>query len=302
VTESNVIKGECLSSTLFDSAESAFSSEISGAFARCNSALATYKAQFGIVNFLINKELERSVKRNKFNGEIEYTVTFTNDKRRKNLYTYEYTLDLSRSEDFIWNAVESGSIKGDGVIGSDDKFNKALAGWNIEKSGITSRVTSFYALNANIKPSPSVLKNIGKNITHQPFEGVVSYSWSYTDDITLDMSSSIRRKNIDIVDSMATLIHNDFLIPGGASRYTVAQAASQSKQGEREVKGKLEITSNAVPFIGNVYFSNCVSLAGSNKGTGNDLYLEAFSFSSDEIEQNIEFSAKYKYSKAASAT
>jgi hypothetical protein len=40
-------------------------------------------------------------------------------------------------------------------------------------------------------------------------------------------------------------------------------------------------------------------LASSNKGTGTDLYLESFSFSSDEIEQNVEFSAKYKYSSAA---
>jgi hypothetical protein len=301
-TESNSIQGECLSSTLFDSAETGFASEISGAFARCQSVFATYQTQFGIVNPLINKELERSVKRNKFTGEIEYSVIFTNDKRRKNLYTYEYTLDLSRSEDFIWSAVESGSIKGDGVIGSDDKFNQALTGWSTENSGITARVTSFYTTNAKIKPSPSSLKFITKNITYQPFEGVVSYSWSYTDDTTLDMSSEIRRKSIEINDSKATRIHNDFLIPGGVVVYSIAQAASQSKQGERDVKGNLEITSSAVPFVGNNYFNNCVTLAASNKGTGADLYLEGFSFSSDEIEQNVEFSAKYKYSEAASSS
>lgn len=301
-TESNSIQGECLSSTLFDSAEAGFASEISGAFARCQGVFGTYQTQFGIVNPLIDKELERSVKRNKFTGEIEYSVTFTNDKRRKNLYTYEYTLDLSRSEDFIWSAVESGSIKGDGVIGSDDKFNQALTGWSTENVGITARVTSFYTANAKIKPSPSSLKFITKNITYQPFEGVVSYSWSYTDDTTLDMSSEIRRKSIEINDSKATRIHNDFLIPGGVVVYSIAQAASQSKQGERDVKGNLEITSSAVPFVGNNYFNNCVTLATSNKGTGADLYLEGFSFSSDEIEQNVEFSAKYKYSEAASSS
>lgn len=302
ITESNLIKGECLGSTLFDSAESGFASEISGVFSRCNSALSSYSSQFGIVNPLINKELERSVKRNKFNGEIEYTVTFTNDKRRKNLYTYEYTLDLSRSEDFIWNAVESGSIKGDGVIGSDDKFNQALAGWGIEKGSITGRVTSFYNTNATIKPSSSSLKNISKSLTHQPFDGIVSYSWSYTDDSTLNMTSDIRRKSIDVMDSKAVSIHNDFLIPGGASAYSVAQTAGQSKQGEREIRGKLEVTSSTVPFIGNAYLSNCVSLATSNKGSGNDLYLETFSFSCDEIEQTVDFSAKYKYSQAASSS
>ena len=302
VTESNSIKGECLNYTLFDSAETGFASEISGVFLRCDAALTTYKTQFGVVASLINKEVQRSVKRNKFTGEIEYSVTFTNDKRRKNLYTYEYTLDLSRSEDFIWNAIESGSVKGDGVIGSSDKFDQALAGWNAENISITARVTSFYTSNALIKPSSPVLKHIAKNTTHHPFDGVVSYSWSYTDDPTLDMTSDIRRKSIEINDSKATLIHNDFLIPGGAAKYSIAQSASQSKQSERDIKGNLEITSSTVPFVGNAYFADALSIAVANKGTGTDLYLESFSFSSDEIEQNVEFAAKYKYSQAASAT
>jgi len=296
VTESNSIKGECLSSTLFDSAQAGFSSEISGAFLRCDAILNYYKTKFGIVNSLINKELERSVKRNKFTGEIDYSVTFTNDKRRKNLYTYEYVLDLSRSEDFIWNASESGSIKGDGTIGSDSKFNNALNGWASENSSIFSRIDSFYTSNVNIKPSPSLLNLINKSTTYQPFDGIVSYSWSCTDDTTLDMGSDIRRKSIDVVVSEPVLIHNDFLIPGGAERYAIAQASRQSKQAEREIKGNLEIASSMVPFEGKNYFDDCTTLADSNKGGGKDLYLESFSFSSDEIEQNVQFSAKYKYS------
>jgi hypothetical protein len=302
VSESNTIKGECMNSSLFDSAESGFSSEISGVFSRCNAAFTTYQTQFGSVDPLINKEIERSVKRNRFTGEIEYIISFTNDKRRKNLYTFEYVLDLSRSEDFIWSAVENGSVKGDGVMGSADRFNNALNGWNTEKAGINARVQSFYTSNAKIKPIPSVLNLINKNITHAPFEGLISYSYNYTDDSTLDMSSAIRRKSINITDSKATRIHNDFLIPGGVVKYAIAQAANQSKQGEREVAGSLEISSSTLPFKGNDYFQECVNLASSNKGTGTDLYLESFSFSSDEIEQNVEFNGKYKYSSAASSS
>jgi hypothetical protein len=301
VTESNSIKGECLSPLLFDSAETGFQSEIAGVFSRCSAVFATYKTQFGIQDDLINKELDRGVKRNKFTGEIEYNVTFTNDKRRKNDYTFEYTLDLSRSEDGIWSAVEAGSVRGNDVIGSDAKFNKAIAGYNTEKSGIQTRLNNFYT-KASPKPSGATLKLITKNLTYQPYEGVVSYNWSCTDDLTLDMSSEIRRKVIEITDSKATRIHNDFLIPGGASTYAIAQLANQSKQGEREVKGNLEICSATNPFVGNNYFSDCVSLANSNKGSGADIYLESFSFSSDEIEQNVNFTAKYKYSEAASAS
>ena len=299
VTESNSIKGECLSPTLFDSAETGFQSEISGVFSRCLEVFNTYKISFGIQNNLINKELDRGVKRNKFSGEIEYNVSFTNDKRRKNDYTFEYTLDLSRSEDGIWEAVEAGSIRGNDVIGSEAKFNKAIAGYNTEKTGILSRLDSFYAA-ASPKPADATLKLITKNLGYQPYEGVVSYSWSTTDDLTLDMSSDIRRKIIEITDSKATRIHNDFLIPGDVSAYAIAQIANQSKQGERDIKGDLEISSSQLPFVGNTYFQNCVTLANDNKGTGTDMYLESFSFSSDEIEQNVNFNAKYKYSEAAS--
>jgi hypothetical protein len=301
VTESNSIKGECLSPTLFDSAEAGFQSEITGVFSRCSDVFTTYKVSFGIQNDLINKELERGVKRNKFSGEIEYNVTFTNDKRRKNDYTFEYTLDLSRSEDGIWTAVEAGNVRGNDVIGSDAKFNKAVAGYNIEKSGIQGRLNSFYT-KASPKPSGATLKLITKNLTYQPYDGIVSYSWSCTDDMTLDMASDIRRKIIEITDLKATRIHNDFLIPGGVSTYAIAQLANQSKQAEREVKGNLEISSSTNPFIGNDYFTDSVTLANSNKGTGTDMYMESFSFSSDEIEQNVNFTAKYKYSEAASAT
>lgn len=297
VTESNSIKGECLNLTLFDSAEAGFSSEISGVFTRCSAVFNTYKSSFGIQDDLINKELERSVKRNRFSGEIEYSVTFTNDKKRKNDYTFEYTLDLSRSEDMIWNVSETGIISGNDVIGSEAKFNKAIAGYNTEKVGIQARLTSFYS-RATPKPSGSTLKIITKNLSHQPHNGVVSYSWSSTDDATLDMSNSIRRKIIEINDSKATRIHNDFIIPGGASAYAVAQLTNQSKQGEREVRGNLEISSATVPFVGNSHFLDCVNLANLNKGSGTDMYIESFSFSSDEIEQNVNFTAKYKYSEA----
>lgn len=301
VTESNSIKGECLNPTLFDSAEAGFESEISGVFSRCSAVFANYKTSFGIQNDLIDKELERGVRRNKFSGEIEYNITFTNDKRRKGDYTFEYTLDLSRSEDGIWNAVENGIVKGNDIVGSEAKFNKAIAGYNTEKSGIQGRLDSFY-LKASPKPVGAILKLITKNLTYQPYEGVISYSWTCTDDLTLDMSSEIRRKIIEINDSRATRIHNDFLIPGRATAYTIAQFANQSKQGERDIKGDLEISSSTVPFVGNQHFLECLSFANVNKGTGTDMYMESFSFSSDEIEQNINFNAKYKYSEAANDT
>jgi hypothetical protein len=299
VTESNSIRGECENPTLFDSAELGFASEIVGAYSRCNDAYNSYKVSFEINGDLLDKEMERSVKRNKFTGEIEYNIVFTNDKRRKGLYTFEYVLDLSRSEDFIWSAVENGSVNGHGTVGSDEKFKNAVDGWAIENPSIESRVQGFYDSNASIKPALPVLKLINKNLTRAPYDGIVSYSWSYTDDLTLDMSSEIRRKNVEISDSYATQIHNDFLIPGDVAKYSLAQPTLQSKQGERDVVGNLEICSQGFLFNGRRYLQDSFAIATGYMTTGIDTYLESFSFSSDEIEQNIQFNAKYKYSKAA---
>jgi hypothetical protein len=310
VTESNKINGNCMQPDLFGSAELGFSSEITGSFLRCSGALESYKIPFSIKSGLISDEINRSVKRNKFNGEIEYNVVFSNDQRRKGFYFHEYTLDLSRSEDFIWNVSEAGSIKGSGRVGEQIKFDNAYSGWGIESTGISGRAIGIYSGEAKIKPTGSYLKLINKTLDFEPFDGVVSYNFSFTDDLNLNMSSEIRRSSVSITDSKPTIIHNDFVIVGGAAPYSVAQSANQSKQGELDLKCDFDISSSTIPFIGNSYFSSgfkiCTGAADSYSASENgsslkalDGYLESLSFTTDEIQQTCNINAKFKYSKKA---
>ena len=311
VSETNKIAGKCLEPTLFASAELGFSSEITGSFNRCSGALDNYKTFFNIQSGLIPYELKRSVKRNTFNGEIEYDISFSNDPRKMGYYYYEYTLDLSRQNDFIWNASEAGSIRGSGIVGTPLKFNNATDGWNIEKSGIDGRVSGFYADEASIKPTGAILNLTNKTINMQPYDGVLSYNFSYTDDLNLDMSSDIRRTSISLTDSKPVKIHNDFVIVGGATAYSVAQDVAQSKQGEIDIKCDLDICSLSVPFVSkgyidsgvsiiNTFVKNYVSSEYSDTIYNLDGYIDSMSFSSDEIEQTCNLNAKFKYSKAAS--
>jgi len=311
VSESNKIAGKCLQPTLFESAELGFSSEITGSFNRCSGALDNYKTYFNIQSGLIPYELKRSVKRNTFNGEIEYDISFSNDPRKMGYYYYEYTLDLSRQNDFIWNASEAGSIRGSGIVGTPLKFNNATDGWNIEKSGIDGRVSGFYADEASIKPPGAMLNLTNKTINMQPYDGVLSYNFSYTDDLNLDMSSDIRRTSISLTDSKPVKIHNDFVIVGGATAYSVAQDVAQSKQGEIDIKCDLDICSSSVPFVSksymdsgvdiiNTFVKNYISSEYSDTISNLDGYIDSMSFSSDEIEQTCNLNAKFKYSKAAS--
>jgi hypothetical protein len=313
VTESNKINGNCMQPDLFGSAELGFASEITGSFFRCSGLLDLYKIPFGIKSGLMPDEINRSVKRNKFNGEIEYNLVFSNDQRRKGFYFHEYTLDLSRSEDFIWNASEAGSIRGSGRVGESIKFDNAYSGWQLENTGISGRVISLYSGEAKIKPSGSYLKLINKTLDFEPFDGVVSYNFSFTDDLNLDMSSDIRRRSISITDSKPTIIHNDFVIVGGTAPYSVAQSADQSKQGELDLKCDFDISSSVVPFVGNSYFSSgfkiCTGAADSysiSEYAGSSLksldgYLESLSFTTDEIQQTCNINAKFKYSKKATS-
>ena len=311
VSETNKIAGKCLEPTLFASAELGFSSEITGSFNRCSGALDNYKTFFNIQSGLIPYELKRSVKRNTFNGEIEYDISFSNDPRKMGYYYYEYTLDLSRQNDFIWNASEAGSIRGSGIVGTPLKFNNATDGWNIEKSGVDGRVSGFYADEASIKPTGAILNLTNKTINMQPYDGVLSYNFSYTDDLNLDMSSDIRRTSISLTDSKPVKIHNDFVIVGGATAYSVAQDVAQSKQGEIDIKCDLDICSLSVPFVSkgyidsgvsiiNTFVKNYVSSEYSDTIYNLDGYIDSMSFSSDEIEQTCNLNAKFKYSKAAS--
>ena len=310
ITESNKINGRCLQPDLFASAELGFQSEITGAFIRCSGALNNYKTPFGVMSGLVSDEVNRSIKRNKFNGEIEYNVVFSNDQRRRGFYYHEYTLDLSRSEDFIWNVSEAGSIRGSGKIGDKIKFDNAYSGWGIESSGILGRVSGSYSSDAKIKPPNSFLKLINKTLDFEPFDGIVSYNFLFTDDLNLNMNSEIRKNVLSVTDNKPVTIHNDFVIVGGASLYSVAQSAEQSKQGELDIKSDLEISSSTTPFVGYKYLNsgfniltgaaNDYSISEYGVGIKNlDGYLDTFSFTTDEIQQTCNFNAKFKYSKKA---
>jgi len=107
-------------------------------------------------------------------------------------------------------------------------------------------------------------------------------------------------------------VHNDFVILGGTSAYSVAQSADQSKQGELDIKSDLDISSLSVPFVGNKYFTSGFNIVTgvanqyfiSEYGNGIknfDGYLDSFSFTSDEIQQTCSLNAKFKYSKQATS-
>ena len=301
VTESNIIKGECgTSEALYLGALSRFNSEIGGAYSRCNAIFNKYKSSSGIeiVAALIDKKTNFTVKKNKFSGTIEYSVSFNNDPANAEDCKTEKILEISRGEDFIWNVSVKGSFIGVGKVGIHGspplKIDSAFACYSDYVSAAESDAESFYRDNADPVSTGSILQMISKNFTSSVYQGRVEFTFSFSDDPRLDMSSEVRKKTLKVGEDFAVKVHNDFLIPGGSSAYAVAQLANQSTQGINRVEGSFECAVSTLPFCGFNFYEEAKNLANSNRGSS--LYLDSFSFSSDEIEQTVNFSAEYKYS------
>lgn len=301
VRENAKIKGLC--ADIYSSAKTGLSEEMAGSFSRCSAAFANYKSLLNLssADNIINKEIEKGMNFNKFSGDVEYSLTYTNDKNIKGDYSYEHSIEMDRDEIGTWSVSENGKFTGlIGAIGSQEKFQAAKAGLNSNISSVFPRMQTFYSNYANNKNPSSSLKLINKKITVSEYDGAMSYSYGATDDDTIDMNSTIRKKSVSVKESAGVITHNDFIIPGGASKYVIAQTIAQTKQASRTVSADYEVANlnNSSLFKGRDYLSQIKSDLVSEKGSGKDIYLESCSFSFDEIEQTVSASATYKHSSS----
>jgi hypothetical protein len=295
--ENCAIKAEFDVPSLHENALAGYDEQIIGVYSRCNAVFQNYKTKFNIITNLNQQFVSKSVQINKFNGTITFDITFDNDPKKINsAYVWEYVSNLDRSDVGVWNVSENGSIKGNGKIGSDSKYNNARTGWlSTIKGGIFSRVGAFYNNEATNKIGGS-LKELSKTINRNKYEGFVSYDFTYTDDPTIKDGSDNGIKKIDIEKSDTGLlpITKDFIIPNRT--FALNQDRNLKKQGTYVVKVNMEI--GCIPNVFNSlnYFTKAKNFAGDKPNLGNDEYLESVTYSSDETEKTIIYEATYKYS------
>jgi hypothetical protein len=298
VTENCEIKGEFDVPSLYENAYSGLNTEINGAKSRCDGFFNTYKTKFGISRNLNNVQIEKTVKINKFNGVINYTVSFDNDKKRENnSYTFESVQTLERNEKGVWNASESGEIIGHGGIDINfSKYTSAESGWNTVKGNILSRIQSFYNGYATSKPSNPSLKLLSTTINRSKYQGTISYDYVYTDDEEIQNNTNgISKTVVERTDTGLRPITKAFIIPNSPTGYPVLQNRSLLQQGTYTVTVELEIGCLATDFNSKSFYNQARSLA-TYPGVGNDSYLDSINYSTDEIERTIRLTATYLYS------
>lgn len=280
---------------------------INNSFSRCSAVFDRYKQanRFDINLPLNSAPTEKNININKFNGVIEYTITFDNDKKKaNNTYIFEKTLVLDRGEDWIWTVSEKGTINGVGLknnLINNVKYKNAENGWNSIKNLIASDTFNFWNTNVSqINKASNLLKLVTRNISRQPSEGKIDYTYSYTDDPRIDPNSDIRKIAIETSDdgdrgNNLKPLFREFLIAN--RNRSLIQNLNLKQQGVYTVKVNAEITlaNQNDTFNGFSYLNRLRQLAP--VGGGNyQKYLESISYSTDEIEQTASYTATYKYS------
>ncbi len=303
VKESCEIKAESDNPSLYTNALLGLDSQLSDVnalYTRVLNFFIQYQNRFGIVNDINSHFISKEIQINKFEGIINYTIIYDNDPKKANpFYSWENTKTLDRGENGIWSVSEEGSINGIGKNGDSRKYQNAENGWNTIKSGIFSRINSFYTLYAKIK-SGSSLKLLNTNTNKSKYNGSITYSYNYSDDPTIQSSGDVKKIEVELSDTGLQLITKNFIIPNHI--YTLLQNRTLLKQGTFTVSVKMSIGCIGQDFNGLTYFNTAKSYAGFNKRTGFlptdpfDFYLESASFSSDEVEKTVSYEEVYKYS------
>lgn len=301
------IKAENNIPSLYECALIGFNQEITGVFARCQGIFNSYKNKFNISRNLNASPLEKNVKINKFDGIIGYTVVFDNDKRKENQkYTWENTLIIDRDANYIWTAREDGAIAGRGKssfnVNENIKYQNAEEGWDFIKSNITTRLNSFWSQYAKNKASAS-LKILNNSITRSPYQGNITYNYTYTDDPTIRTDlGDIKKLSIEITDdgsagSLLPPIFKEFIIIN--ENYTLVQNRDLKRQGSFgiSITADIALENQFKIFNGYEYFNQIKNIANSSYSGGDlDKYIESVDYTSNEIEQNVSYNINFKYS------
>lgn len=304
VNEGCNIKAENDKPTLYDNVLIGLKEQIPDAYSRCNSFFSDYKSRFGIINNLNSTAIGQNVTINKYDGTLEYNISFSNDTKYSQPYTFEYTSTLDRDSSYVWTVSEEGSIFGIGerttVGNSNSKYIGAENGWNIVRNGILTRSEDLWQ--DQPEKASSNFNLINENVSRSPFDGRITYNYKYTDDpkIRTDLGN-IKKLEIEFSDNGSAgvnllPIYTEFIVPN--TLYTLIQNRNFKKQGVFSVSAKAQVTveENTV-FNSFSYFDILKQQVRANYfGGSQDKYLESAEFSSDEIEQSITYTENYKYS------
>lgn len=281
VIENGTIKG--LYDPIYQSLQSGIAAEIPQAFNRCSGVFAYY-APSGCYPINANPIKKNNII-NKFEGTANFSVQYTNDPRYFDIYVWEYTTTIDRNVERVYTVTENGKVDG---IGRRllNKYPNAESGYAIVKTGIFNRIATIYS---GTNPFPLTLNPMSLSQGFASYEGIITYSSSYTDDITLFPASGIRKFEIEINDKLPVQLINKFNILGVKE---LVQPSNQSTLGVRDINVKM-IGNRGLPISS--YLNYASGQLSGYKNLGQDIWTSNAGYNYDPVNNNFVLNVTYNY-------
>ena len=228
VTEQGNIKG--LVGDLISAAENGLSIQLNNSLSRCQGVFNRYKSSNALsnANSLFSTPLETIRTYNRFNGEAQYTVKYTNNLGFKPLYTLDTTLTFNKNNLNIIEVEENGNLR---VYGNKSaNFTTAFDSSSVNSAlgAAALRITTFYGEQGGNKN----LVIIKKNINYPKYGQNVSYNMKYSDDPAYNVNiAGIKKLVIKTSDTAANHMYNQYIIP---NKKVFSVAGGQTELGQRE--------------------------------------------------------------------
>lgn len=175
-------------------------------YLRCNSLFNSYISNTSYP--LNNRRLTYGQNLNKFTDTVSYEVSYSNDPRINDGYSWDYTHSIDREPNSCTYTVsEDGNIKGfNNDCDATSRYSNALNAYTTIKTGIHDRVYNFYT---GFSTFANPLKLINQSESKSKFNGAIRYQYSYSDNL-LFSTSGVRKLAINVTDDHAVPLINLF--------------------------------------------------------------------------------------------
>jgi hypothetical protein len=271
-----------LQEDLWTNAEIGYDNEFPNAYARSNSVYLAHQGS-GTLN---SQYLSLGKTSNRIAGLIDYSVSFSDNLNLNDTYIWEYTHDISKAEECIFNVSEKGNIKGrNSDCSSLTNYNNALTAWSSIQTGISGRSQIYYQ-DATSFTKP--LKLVGRSESKSEIRGEISYDYAYTDNQYYSISG-FKKIDYTVEDKLPVPLVSKYLI---ANVKEVVQPAHIATVGNRSVS--LQIVGDSSKTITG-YINFAKDYLNTLKPTGGDVFINDAKYSFTPLDNIFNIQADWSF-------
>lgn len=254
-------------------------------FNRCNDIFNNYQSLFA---YQLNpRRLTYGQTLNKFLDTVSYEVSYSNDPRTNNLFSWEYTQQAERDKnECTYKIIEDGAIQGFSAdCNPAAKYSNALVGYSGALTGIYNRSYNFYT-GFSMFANPIIL--VEQSESADRIRGLIKYSQVFTDNLIYSYSG-VKKMIVSVNDDFSVPGKNIFDIPGVKQ---IAQPNNIMTLARRQLS--LEMAGLRSTTLSG-YMSVAINQINSNIPSGVDPYISALNYSWSPRQHTFSLTNEWTY-------